>query len=152
MTVVQAQEQVNTGDDLHLVGAELDVPLVTGGWRRYVNLDYAASTPCLVPVKLAVDALLPWYSSVHRGAGYKSRIATDAFEGARQAVHGFVRGRPDDAVIFTRNTTDAINLLVALAVRHFLRCRDSYSRMTTTLPLACPSPRYRRASGTSPNR
>jgi selenocysteine lyase/cysteine desulfurase len=114
VSVVQVREPIDTNDvDLRLVGADLDVPLVTGGWRRYVNLDYAASTSCLVPVKLAVDALLPWYASVHRGAGYKSRVATDAFEGAREAVHGFVRGRPDDTVIFTRNTTDAINLLVA---------------------------------------
>ena len=113
MSVVQARERVDNDADLQLVGADVEVPLVTGGWRRYVNLDYAASTPCLVPVKLAVDALLPWYSSVHRGAGYKSRVATDAFEGARQAVGAFVGGRPDDTVIFTRNTTDAINLLVA---------------------------------------
>jgi selenocysteine lyase/cysteine desulfurase len=113
VSVVQVRDQVHIDDDLRLVGADLDVPLVTGGWRRYINLDYAASTPCLVPVKRAVDALLPWYSSVHRGAGYKSRVATDAFEGAREAVATFVRARPDDTVVFTRNTTDAINLLVA---------------------------------------
>ncbi len=112
--MVQAQGDLGTGtDDLPLVGANLAVPLVTGGQRRYINLDYAASAPCLLAVKEAVDALLPWYSSVHRGAGYKSRLATEAFEGARVAVRAFVRAREDDAVIFTRNTTDAINLLVA---------------------------------------
>ena len=99
--------------DLTLVGSEVEVPLVTGGWRRYVNLDYAASAPCLVPVKQAVDELLPWYSSVHRGAGYKSQVATEAYEDAREAVRSFVGGRADDAVIFTRNTTDALNLLAA---------------------------------------
>ncbi|MGH4016218.1 MAG: aminotransferase class V-fold PLP-dependent enzyme [Pseudonocardiaceae bacterium] len=99
--------------DLALVGAELEVPLVTGGWRRYVNLDYAASAPCLVSVQRAVDALLPWYSSVHRGAGYKSQLATEAYEGARAAVRSFVGARPSDTVVFTRNTTDAINLLAA---------------------------------------
>lgn len=96
-----------------LVGSELCVPLVDGSRRRYVNLDYAASAPCLVSVKQAVDALLPWYSSVHRGAGYKSQLATDAYEGARGAVRAFVGGRPDDVVVFTRNTTDAVNLLAA---------------------------------------
>lgn len=55
--------------DLRIVGHDLTVPLVTGGLRRYANLDHAASAPCLVAVKDAVDALLPWYSSVHRGAG-----------------------------------------------------------------------------------
>lgn len=94
-----------------LVGSDVDVPLVTGGTRRYVNLDIAASAPCLTAVKEAVDALLPWYSSVHRGAGFKSALCTAAYEGARDSVHRFVAARPDDAVIFTRNTTDALNLL-----------------------------------------
>ena len=57
-----------------LVGADVEVPLVVGGVRRYVNLDYAASAPCLVAVKQAVDALLPWYSSVHRGACRTIRV------------------------------------------------------------------------------
>jgi selenocysteine lyase/cysteine desulfurase len=99
--------------DLALVGSELDVPLVTGARRRYVNLDYAASAPCLASVKRAVDALLPWYASVHRGAGYKSQLSTDAYEGARAAVRSFVGARSSDTVVFTRNTTDAINLLAA---------------------------------------
>lgn len=96
-----------------LVGADVEVPLVTGGVRRYINLDYAASAPCLVAVKQAIDALLPWYSSVHRGAGFKSQLATEAYEGARAAVHSFVHARSDDCVLFTRNTTDAINLLAS---------------------------------------
>jgi selenocysteine lyase/cysteine desulfurase len=96
-----------------LIGADIEVPLVTGGMRRYVNLDYAASAPCLVAVKQAVDELLPWYSSVHRGAGYKSQLATEAYEGARAAVRSFLRARSDDCVLFTRNTTDAINLLAS---------------------------------------
>ena len=98
---------------LELVGADRAVPLVTGGTRRYVNLDYAASAPCLVAVKRAVDDLLEWYASVHRGAGFLSDVSTRAYEGARTAVGEFVGARPDDAVVFTRNTTDAINLLAA---------------------------------------
>jgi selenocysteine lyase/cysteine desulfurase len=101
------------GDTLRLVGADQQVPLVTGGMTRYVNLDYAASAPALVAVAQAVEALTGWYSSVHRGAGFKSRVATAAYEGAREAVRSFVGARPDHAVIFTRNTTDSINLLAA---------------------------------------
>lgn len=87
------------------------MPLVTGDVRRYANLDHAASAPCLVPVKEAVDALLPWYPSVHRGAGFPSQVATAAYEGAREAVLDFVGARPDDAVVFTKQTTEAINVL-----------------------------------------
>ncbi|HEX7171967.1 MAG TPA: aminotransferase class V-fold PLP-dependent enzyme [Candidatus Limnocylindria bacterium] len=96
---------------LRLVGADIEVPLVTGGTRRYVNLDYAASAPALQSVHDAVEELLGWYSSVHRGAGFKSRASTAAYEGARESIRSFVNGRADDAVIITRNTTDSINLL-----------------------------------------
>ena len=96
---------------LRLVGADVEVPLVTGGSARYVNLDYAASAPALQSVHDAVEELLGWYSSVHRGAGFKSRASTAAYEGARESIRRFVNARADDAVIITRNTTDSINLL-----------------------------------------
>src|SRR5918997_5209540 len=96
---------------LRLVGADTEVPLVTGGTRRYINLDYAASAPALQSVHDAVEELLGWYSSVHRGAGFKSRASTAAYEGARESIRAFVKAGADDAVIITRNTTDSINLL-----------------------------------------
>jgi len=86
---------------------------VTGGTRRYVNLDVAASAPALRAVADGVAACLPWYASVHRGAGFKSRVSTELYERAREAIRTFVGGRPDDAVVITRNTTDAINLLAS---------------------------------------
>ncbi|HWH36842.1 MAG TPA: aminotransferase class V-fold PLP-dependent enzyme [Candidatus Limnocylindrales bacterium] len=113
---------------LRLVGDQLEVPLVTGGRARYVNLDFAASAPPLVEVAHAVDEMGRWYSSVHRGAGWKSQVATAAYEGARDAVARFLGSRHDDAILFTRNTTDSTNLLssslpegsnvVAFAVEH----------------------------------
>jgi len=96
-----------------VVGAGLQVPLVTGGAVRYVNLDYAASAPALVAVADQVTGLLPLYSSVHRGAGYASAVCTSAYETARETVASFTGARADDVVIFTRNTTDALNLLAA---------------------------------------
>jgi selenocysteine lyase/cysteine desulfurase len=130
---------------LALVGSGIEVPLLDGGRRRYVNLDYAASAPCLVTVKHAVDALLPWYSSVHRGAGFTSQVTTDAFEGAREAVHEFVGAREDDVVVFTRSTTDAINLLasslpadaevIAFASEHHANLLPWRRRNLTLLPL-----------------
>ncbi|MGP8207877.1 MAG: aminotransferase class V-fold PLP-dependent enzyme [Acidimicrobiales bacterium] len=95
-----------------LVGANIAVPLVQGGEARYVNLDYAASTPSLVPVAARVSEVLPWYASVHRGSGYLSLVSTSLYESARATVGRFVGARPDDVVIFTRNTTDGLNLLV----------------------------------------
>ena len=96
-----------------LVGAHLLVPCVDGEDRPYRDLDCAASTPALQAVADRVGEFLPWYSSVHRGAGYKSRQATAAYEAARDSVHRFAR-RPaggDHVVVLVRNTTEAINHL-----------------------------------------
>jgi selenocysteine lyase/cysteine desulfurase len=65
-----------------LVGAHMPVPCLDGSERPYRDLDGAASTPALEPVAERVASFLPWYSSVHRGAGYKSRRATEAYEQA----------------------------------------------------------------------
>lgn len=94
-----------------VLGADLRVPVKGGALTGYANLDYAASAPCLEPVSAAVAAALPAYSSVHRGAGYASQLTTARYERARRVVAAFVGARPDDAVVFTRNTTDATNLL-----------------------------------------
>src|SRR3954451_12629878 len=91
-----------------LIGDELTVPCVDGKDRPYVNLDAAASTGALPAVASRVHELLPWYSSVHRGAGYKSRGATIAYEEARRAMLRFAgRADRDDVVVICRNTTEA---------------------------------------------
>jgi selenocysteine lyase/cysteine desulfurase len=96
-----------------LLGRDTEVACADGRVRRYVNLDYAASTAPLAEVWAAVEAFMPWYSSVHRGSGVKSQVATEAFEGARGVVSEFAGARADDAVVFVRNTTEAINVLAA---------------------------------------
>src|SRR2546422_1015445 len=89
----------------------LTVPLVDGRLVPYANLDHAASAPCLEAVQDAVNELLPWYASVHRGAGFASRVSTQVYEQARDTLRRFVGAPHGDTVIFTRNTTDALNLL-----------------------------------------
>jgi len=98
---------------VRLLGAETEVPCSDGRRRRYVNLDYAASTPALPQVWRAVEAFMPWYSSVHRGTGKKSQVATEAFETTRDVVAAFLGARSADHVVFVRNTTEAINVLAA---------------------------------------
>jgi selenocysteine lyase/cysteine desulfurase len=97
---------------LALVGDGLSVPCVDGVERPYVSLDAAASTAALPTVAEHVNAFLPWYSSIHRGAGYKSQRATAAYEQARAACLAFAgRDGRDDVAIICRNTTEAINHL-----------------------------------------
>ncbi|WP_433463474.1 aminotransferase class V-fold PLP-dependent enzyme [Spirillospora sp. CA-128828] len=94
-----------------VVGADVPVPLRDGGHVPYANLDYAASAPCLEAVNEAVTRALPYYSSVHRGAGYASQVTTGAYEEARETVRSFLGAWRRSAVVFTRNTTDSMNLL-----------------------------------------
>jgi cysteine desulfurase/selenocysteine lyase len=94
------------------VGVEEHVPVTGGGTRPYVNFDNAASTPALGRVLDAVNEFSRWYSNVHRGTGYKSRISSWAFEKAREYIYSFVNTSPDhNIVLFSRNTTESINHL-----------------------------------------
>ncbi len=94
-----------------LVGADLRVPLADGRAAPFANLDIAATAPCMAAVKDAVDGILPWYASVHRGSGRPAEICTLAYEQARETVARFAGAGPGAMVVFTRNTTDAFNLL-----------------------------------------
>src|SRR5712692_1383006 len=95
-----------------VLGVKTEVPLFDGKRVRYVNLDSAASTPPMVRVQQAVDRFAPWYSSVHRGAGYKSRLSTHLYEHARDVVMRFTGASAAmHEVVFVRNTTEALNLL-----------------------------------------
>lgn len=98
--------------------ADLRVPLVTGGDIGYANLDHAASAPCLDTVRHAVDEFLPWYASVHRGAGFASQVSTKLYERTRGILRRFVDARSTDTVVFTRNTTDSFNLLARSLPKH----------------------------------
>ncbi|QES41181.1 cysteine desulfurase [Streptomyces venezuelae] len=98
---------------LAVLGRDVTVPLVTGGEVTYAALDYAASAPALQRVWDDVAAYAPYYGSVHRGAGYLSQLSTDLFENSRKTVAEFLGCREGDQVVFTRSTTDSLNLLAA---------------------------------------
>ncbi len=94
------------------VGVDIPTPLLNGYKRAYINLDNAASTPPLKSVQQAIEAFLPYYSSVHRGTGYKSQLSTHLYEVARQATLRFVGADPGQhTCIFVKNTTEALNKL-----------------------------------------
>jgi selenocysteine lyase/cysteine desulfurase len=95
-----------------LVGDDAPVPCIDGTDRPYLSLDAAASTPALPAVLERVQQFVPWYSSVHRGAGWKSQLATASYEDARAAALRFAgRSGRDDVAIICRNSTEAINHL-----------------------------------------
>ncbi len=110
-TAVAAEPSVRA--PLPVLGRDVAVPLVTGGEVTYAALDQAASAPALQRVWDDVAAYAPYYGSVHRGAGYLSQLSTDLFENARRTVADFLDCRDGDEVVFTRSTTDSLNLLAA---------------------------------------
>ncbi|GAA4814324.1 aminotransferase class V-fold PLP-dependent enzyme [Streptomyces ziwulingensis] len=113
MSVPTAAADQSLCAPLPVLGRDVTVPLVTGGEVAYAALDYAASAPALQRVWDDVAAYAPYYGSVHRGAGYLSQLSTDLFENARRTVAEFLGCREGDQVVFTRSTTDSLNLLAA---------------------------------------
>jgi cysteine desulfurase / selenocysteine lyase len=102
----------------HFAGVDLPVPVLDGGTVTGINFDNAASTPPLKRVRDAVTAFAETYSSVHRGTGYKSRMATEAYEQARQRVGEFLNvDQQSQVVIFVKGTTDALNRIAAEQAR-----------------------------------
>ncbi len=69
-------------------------------------------------VRDAVNGFSDIYSSVHRGTGYKSRLATEAYEQARELVAKFLGvDEKSQVVIFVKGTTDALNRIAAEQAR-----------------------------------
>ncbi|MBD3380306.1 MAG: SufS family cysteine desulfurase [Candidatus Omnitrophica bacterium] len=92
----------------------LDFPILEEkvGGKPLVYLDNAATTHKPGAV---LDRLIEFYtrmnSNVHRGVHSLSREASGAYEGARETVRSFIGARSAKEVIFTRGTTDGINLI-----------------------------------------
>ncbi len=101
-------------DLLRLAAPRPTVELPDGRRVPFANLDYAATAPALAAAVDAVRDALAHYGSVHRGAGPLSRRSTLAYEQARETIADFLGCRPSDQVVFTRNTTDAMNLLASV--------------------------------------
>lgn len=95
-----------------VIGVDTLVPIANGTYITAVNFDNAASTPPFHSVLDEIINFAPWYSSVHRGTGYKSIVSTNVYETGRKIVKDFVGANPKtDLVIYTKNTTESINLL-----------------------------------------
>ncbi len=81
--------------------------------KRLVYLDNAATTQ---KPQAVIDRLVRYYSeensNVHRGVHHLSEVATAAYEGARTTVMRFINARSEKEIVFTRGTTEAINLVV----------------------------------------
>src|SRR6476620_11234947 len=82
--------------------------------KPLVYLDNAATTQ---KPKAVIDSLVSYYSSynanIHRGIHTLAEKATAAFESTREAIREFINASSTEEIIFTKGTTESINLVVA---------------------------------------
>ena len=93
--------------------------------KPLVYLDNAASAQ---KPKVVLDriqhAYTHEYANVHRGLHYLANAATEAYEGARDLVKGFLNAPRREEIIFTRNATEAINLVAYTFARERIKAGD----------------------------
>jgi cysteine desulfurase/selenocysteine lyase len=77
--------------------------------------------------QLVIDAINKYYtfenSNIHRGIHTLSQEATNAYEEARKKVQRFVNAQHEHEIIFTKGTTDSINLVAASFGKKHLKKR-----------------------------
>src|ERR1700751_2632151 len=104
------------------VRAEFPILSTTVHGKPLIYLDNGATTQ---KPRAVIDAISRYYetqnANVHRGVYQLSQIATEMYEGARLKVQKFINAAESAEVIFTRGTTEGINLVASCWSRRFLK-------------------------------
>ncbi len=102
----------NAGFDVEKIRADFPALSMQVYGKPLVYLDNAASAqkPRTVLERIQ-KAYRQEYANVHRGLHYLANEATEAYEGAREKMRGFLNAERKEEIIFTRNATEAINLV-----------------------------------------
>ena len=99
--------------------------LTTVYGHRLVYLDNAATTQ---KPRQVIDTLTDYYltlnSNIHRGAHYLAATATERYEQVRAQVAQFIHAAESREIVFTRGTTESINLVAASFCKQYLRPGD----------------------------
>jgi cysteine desulfurase/selenocysteine lyase len=106
------QALTNGGYDVARVRADFPALAMQVYGKPLVYLDNAASAqkPQSVLDRLT-QAYTSEYANVHRGLHYLANAATEGYEGAREKVRGFLNAARPEEIIFTRNASEAMNLV-----------------------------------------
>jgi cysteine desulfurase / selenocysteine lyase len=113
---------------LDVLSLRKDFPILTREVRPGVPLVYLDSTATTQKPRVVLDAMETYYRSnnanVHRGVHTLAEEATAMYEGARAAVGKFINAPSAEQIIFTRNATEAINLVAYTWARATLKAGD----------------------------
>jgi cysteine desulfurase / selenocysteine lyase len=114
-----------SGLDLLRLRADFPILRLMVNGKPLAYLDNAASSQMPQPV---LDRLTRYqtqeHSNIHRAVHYLSETATAAYEDARRKIQRFINAQEEREVIYTRGTTDAINLVMHSFGRTFLKTGD----------------------------
>lgn len=115
-------------EGLNIEAIRKDFPLLSTKvyGKELVYLDNGATTQKPFQVLNAIDNYYKAYNSnVHRGVHHLSQEATEAYEAARKTVAAYLNAATDREIIFTRGTTESINLVAGSYGKKFLQAGDS---------------------------
>ena len=118
-------QQSGQAFDVDRIRADFPILATKVHGKPLAFLDSAASAQKPRQVIDAVSGVYEaGYANVHRGAYHLSELATDNYEAARDKVQTFLNARSRGEIIFTRNATEAINLVAATYGRKVLSAGD----------------------------
>lgn len=100
-----------------------DFPALNGKDIAYLDTASSAQKPQIV-IDTMTRVMTDYYANVHRGLYDYSQKTTTAFESVRAKVQGFINATSPNEIVFTRNTTEAINLIAQSWGRTFLSKGD----------------------------
>lgn len=107
-------DQASTAIDIQLIRQQFPVLNRAVKGKPLVYLDNAATTQ---KPQVVIDALVDYYTgynaNIHRGIHTLAEEATAAFEATRDAVQQFINAPAREEIIFTRGTTEGVNLVAA---------------------------------------
>ncbi len=121
----QAGDNSTLAFDVERVRADFPILSETVYGKPLVYLDSGASAqkPAQV-IEAMSEAMGSYYSNVHRGVHWMSQRSTEAYEGARTKIATFLNAASTNEIVFTRNATEAINLVANAYGRAFLKAGD----------------------------
>ena len=104
--------------------------------KPLVYFDNAATTQKpLCVIDRECDYYLHENCNIHRGVHYLSQKATEAYEHARQTVADFIHAKESREIVFTRGTTESLNLL-ATSFEHLFFSKTHNSQLSTDSQLS----------------
>jgi len=111
--------------DIARIRADFPILNQSVNGKPLVFLDSAASSQKPLPVLQAMEEVYRYaYANVHRGVYRLSELATERYDQARAKIARFIGAPEPECIVFTRNATEALNLLAYAYARHFLKPGD----------------------------